>query len=439
MLSDLSFTRKMAIPLGGPGCHIELHASQLKNKVTAFVLLANLLVFGFGSAQAAVDPTDINEAYARSLAGPGATVHVVSGSIQAAVNAAQPGDVIYVPPGLYAENVQVRTDHLTIVGPRTAVLDGTGLAGVNGIDVRPSAGVSELAGFSLVGLSVRDYARNGVFLRGVNGYQLLAGAYVNNAEYGLFPVRSKNGLIEGNEVSGSNDTGIYVGQSVGAVIRNNHAFDNTTGIEVENSLSVEVRGNRLTDNSIGLASFVLPGLSIPETSSLLIQGNFSFGNNRLNPVTDPDELLSLVPSGVGMLFIGTDWVDLIGNQISGNGSLGVGLISLPPDLAAEDPRVDPFPDFNHFIGNWVVGNGLGPDPKLALLGLPPVDLLWDGSGQGNGWRDNTYRTSYPFDLPLAPVPEPAGWMMLIVGIALLQGGLRWTQNPRFSSAAAPVG
>ncbi len=56
--------------------------------------------------------------------------------------------------------VQVRTSGLTIVGPRTAVLDGTGLAGSNGIDVEPSAGMSDLQGFRLGGgLSVSKLYR----------------------------------------------------------------------------------------------------------------------------------------------------------------------------------------------------------------------------------------------------------------------------------------
>src|SRR6185503_6148022 len=37
-------------------------------------------------------------------------------SIQAAVNAARPGQVIFVQPGTYDENVVVATDYVTIVG-----------------------------------------------------------------------------------------------------------------------------------------------------------------------------------------------------------------------------------------------------------------------------------------------------------------------------------
>src|SRR5437762_9970576 len=47
----------------------------------------------------------------------------VKTTIQAAVDAAKPGDTIVVPPGIYRENVTVSKDNLTIVGSVAAVLD----------------------------------------------------------------------------------------------------------------------------------------------------------------------------------------------------------------------------------------------------------------------------------------------------------------------------
>lgn len=314
-------------------------------------------------------------------------------------------------------------DGLTIVGPRTAILDGSGLEGLTGIDVRPAAGVTQLDGFNLVGLSIRDYGRNGVFLRSVPDYRLLSGEYINNQEYGLFPVRSTNGLIERNEVSGANDTGIYVGQSKGATVQNNHAFDNTIGIEIENSTDMKVLNNSIENNSLGIFGVVLPGRSIPMTKQLIIADNSSLNNNRFNPVTDPLDVLSRLPSGLGMLFLATDEMNVFDNEITGNGSVGLGLLSLPPDLAALDPLVDPTPDWNVFFDNVVLGNGNNPDPKLALLGLPPVDILWDGTGSRNGWRDNEFVTSFPQVLPV-PIPEPATWLMMIAGLGLVGGAMR---------------
>jgi hypothetical protein len=65
-------------------------------------------------------------------------IHVRS-TIQQAVDAAQPGDVVLVPAGSYHENVVVSTDGISIVALPGAVLDGTGVLGSVGIRVAPSS------------------------------------------------------------------------------------------------------------------------------------------------------------------------------------------------------------------------------------------------------------------------------------------------------------
>ena len=51
---------------------------------------------------------------------------VVRSSIQAAVDAADPGDTVVVPPGRYHESVTIAKSGITIRGSRGAVLDAPG-------------------------------------------------------------------------------------------------------------------------------------------------------------------------------------------------------------------------------------------------------------------------------------------------------------------------
>ena len=51
-----------------------------------------------------------------------------------------------------------------------------------------------------------------------------------NGAYGVYPVSSRNVLIEGVTVRGASDAGIYVGQSQDIVVRNNRAEYNVAGI-----------------------------------------------------------------------------------------------------------------------------------------------------------------------------------------------------------------
>lgn len=324
-------------------------------------------------------------------------VVVVNTTIQEAVDAANPGDTVRVPPGIYRENVLVAKDNITIKGQSGAILDGTGLAGNSGITVRSPSPSARINGFKLTGLQIQNYSRNGVILIRVDDYLIEDGKYINNEEYGIFPIRSSHGLIRSNQVSGSDDTGIYIGQSQDAVIQGNYVSDCTVGIEVEVSSTITVKDNRATENTIGMTAVVLPSLSLTVTSDIQIIDNTFDNNNRANPVTDPTDILSQLPSGSGLLIFGADHVLVKDNKVARNNSTGIAVIQLPPALASLDPRIDPFPDYNEIIDNVVTENGSDPDPKLSPF--PPGDLLWDMSGTGNCWRDNAFTTTFPSPLP----------------------------------------
>jgi parallel beta-helix repeat protein len=277
------------------------------------------------------------------------------------------------------------------------VLDGEGLVGSTGIRVAPPTTAGRVDGFRLSGLTIRNYRLFGVFLIRVDNYSISDGVYQNNLLYGIYPVRSTNGLVEGNHASGSVDSGIYIGQSDLVVIRNNICFDNTTGIEIENATRIEATTNLVRNNSVGISAFVLPGLSIPKTEDILLQKNTIINNNRPNTVTDPNEIISRLPAGSGILIVGADRVEVRNNRVINNDSTGVAVIRLPAGLATLDPRVNPFPDNNLITGNTVLQNGKSPDPRLGPL--PPADFDWDLTGAGNHWENNRYQTSFPSVLP----------------------------------------
>ena len=327
----------------------------------------------------------------------GARPIFVSTTIQAAVDASQPGDTVKVPAGTYRENVLVTKNGITIEGSPDAVLDGAGLSGDTGIHAAPAPPASEIKGFWIRGLTIRNYSGNGVLIENGRDFAVSGGTYVGNGEYGIFALNSADGRIEGNFVSGSNDTAIYVGQSRRIVVRDNVARESTVGIEVENSVRVTVFLNRCIGNSAGVLVDVLPGLDETVTNDVTVRQNLILANNRPNPVTDPSDILSLLPSGVGLLNVGGDGLTAAGNIVTGNDSAGILIAQLPPDAAALDPRIDPFPDHNEIRNNVTLENGASPDPKIAPL--PGADLLWDTSGSGNCWAGNTAESSFPDPLP----------------------------------------
>jgi parallel beta-helix repeat protein len=322
---------------------------------------------------------------------------LVSGSIQAAVNAARPGDKIRVPAGVYRECVSVTRDDITLAGSPLAILDGTGLPCDTGIHAAPSPGHVAILRFRIEGFHVRHYSQNGVLVEHGSDFRIASGRASFNGQYGIFALHSSGGLIEENRVSDSDDTGIYVGQSEDVVVRKNSVVDCTVGIEIENTVGVRVQGNRAFGNSTGILIVVLPGLETTRTDRVTVAENVLAENNRPNPVTDPADILSLLPAGVGLLNVGGDGVEVLANLAAGNDSAGIAVFQLPPDAASLDPRIDPFPDRNDIRDNVCLNNGRQVDPKFAPL--PGGDLVWDTSGQGNCWSHNLAKITFPDPLP----------------------------------------
>jgi parallel beta-helix repeat protein len=253
----------------------------------------------------------------------------VSSTIQAAVDAAEPGDIIVVPPGTYRESVRVLKDNLTIVGPEKAIIDASGF--VNGIHVgadifapsqNPVCPATAVHNFAVTGLTVRNAASNGIFLSGVDGYVIARGNYLNNGDYATYPSCSNNGHIVFNYAKGGSDTCLYIGNDVSISVSGNKASGCTVGIQIVNSSNF-VSGNNVTGNTTGILAIVDPLNPRIETSDGLIEKN-TVANNNL-PNTSSDEDISRIPAGTGILNVATDRLTIRGNTVTGNNTLGVAM------------------------------------------------------------------------------------------------------------------
>ncbi len=349
------------------------------------------------AACARTDATGPTGPRAAAAVGGGAIVVAPGGSIQAAVAAAAPGSTILVQPGVYREAITIAKAGIRLIGmgsgqaaARAVVVENPGGAD-DGITVTAAG-----AGVEIMHLTVEGFGDNGVLLTGVDGFHLADVTTPNDGEYGLFPVFSSNGVIEGCSASGNSDTGIYVGQSRNVVIRQNLAFANVNGIEVENSSQVDVSGNESYGNVDGILVVLLPGLVVTASSNILVRNNRVHDNNL--PNFSGGGLADFVPSGSGILVVGADTTTVQQNVVRGNSFVGIGvantgllaLLGGPPPIG-----VEPFPDHTRVLGNVVLGNG-GAQP---IPFLPPgVDLLWDGTGADNCWARNKSGASLDLNL-----------------------------------------
>ncbi|HTO71024.1 MAG TPA: right-handed parallel beta-helix repeat-containing protein [Myxococcota bacterium] len=352
------------------------------------------------------------------------------GSIQAAVDAANPGDTITVLPGTYREAgtpcptdpthtcaVVVTKANIHLVGlpfgAKRVVLENAGNQD-QGIAIAPTGvdgptcladATTHLAGASVSGFTVNGFGGEGIFLFCVDGFSVTFNAANDNAEYGIFPSHASKGTIALNVVTGSNDTGIYIGQSSNVDVSNNFVHGNVSGFEIENCSNVRLHDNASTGNTGGILSFTLPFLDVKQNTNNRIDHNWVQGNNKANTCVDPTDEVCGVPVGTGILALAVDDNRIDHNVVLDNDSYGIAVANfclgnkLPSDVCAM-LDIDPNPDNNQVDHNAAFGNGKSPSPLVD-----PVfgdDLAWDGSGTGNCWSANAFKTSFPEDLPTCP-------------------------------------
>jgi plastocyanin len=232
---------------------------------------------------------------------PGTTIRVPADqpTIQAGVDAAEPGDLVLVAPGVYHESVLVLTPYLTIRGEdrNTTILDGE-LTRTNGIHV------AEADGVVLENLTAAHYQLNGFYWTGVQGYR---GSYLTayaNGDYGIYAYASQYGRFEHSYASGSPDSGFYIGecQPCHAVISDVIAEGNALGYSGTNAGGdLWIINSEWAHNGAGIVPNTLDSEGLAPQRGATIAGN-SVHDHGLDVV--PTKRLQTPAFGTGILIGG---------------------------------------------------------------------------------------------------------------------------------------
>ena len=295
-----------------------------------------------------------------------------SGTLQERLISAQPGEVILISEGTHNFDRQLSLMDIANVTIRGQGMEKTILSfseqveGAEGLFVRAN-------GVTIEGLTVADTKGDGIKVQDSDGVTIrnvritwTGGPSSENGAYGLYPVGSKNILIEHCEVSGASDAGIYVGQSEEIVVRKNHVFENVAGIEIENSIGADVYENEVVNNTGGILVFDLPNLTIKNGRDIRIYKNMVLANNHPN-FSPPGNIVGMVPAGTGVLVMATENVDLFENEIRDHHTVSTAVVSYYiTELAFTDEEYDPFASGVYIFNNQITRDEAMPDSSITM-------------------------------------------------------------------------
>ena len=319
-------------------------------------------------------------------------VGVDAPTAQAAVDLAQVGDTVLLPPGDWPGPVVI--DRAITLGSEGGTTKGGWLVGggeghvvlvnapgtvIDGLNVRNS-GVDRIHEDACIRLSrgsdgstVRDsvvreclygiavWETSGVSLIGnrVDGRPEIRSADRGN---GIHLFGSHHLLVQGNTVTRARD-GIYVSSTNDSVIRDNVASDQRYGIHYMWSHRNEVSGNVTRDNNGGIA--------LMESRGLVVTHNVA-SHNRHHGILFRDVLECRIEDNLaednseGMFFFGAIDNTIARNRVRGN-QIGA--------------RIWTGNERNIIADNDFVGN------RTQIYYVSMRDEVWEGEGGRNHWSD----------------------------------------------------
>ena len=325
-------------------------------------------------------------------AAPAAAIEVTpgAGALQAALDAAAPGALLRLAPGVYPGPVVIgRT--LTLEGAPGAILDGGGRGRVLSV-AAPDVAVRGLT-VRNSGLSLAE-TDAGIFLDKAASGALVEGNRLENNLFGIYLHGARDALVRGNEVIGNRTlrmsergNGIHLWAARGSAVEGNRVRYGRDGIFVTAS-----RSNAFRNNSFSDLRFAIHYMYTHDSE---VSGNRSRGNHVGYALMYSDRLRVFGNRSVGdrdhgFLFNFTNKSRIEGNLVRAGRTKCVFLYNANRNLLAGN-RFEGCAIGIHFTagseGNRIAGNGfLGNATQVKYVGTRHVE--WSDGGVGNYWSDN---------------------------------------------------
>ena len=308
--------------------------------------------------------------------------------IQEALILASPGDIIHLSAGLYEleDSLSIDVNNLVLEGEgidETVLSFKNQLSGAQGLSVTSDNVI-------LRDFAVENAKGDAIKVKGVDGISFIrvrtewtGGPSSENGAYGLYPVESKNVLIDSCVAIGASDAGIYVGQSENIIVKNSIAEFNVAGIEIENSYYADVFNNYASNNTGGILVFDLPDIPQQGGHHIRVFNNKSVNNNTDNFAPEGN-IVGEVPRGSGIIIQANSHVEIFDNDIGDNDTINIAIVTYGYDT--DDESYYPHPRAIQIHGNRFGRSGYNPDIETGELakilfeisGGDMPDIFWDG-------------------------------------------------------------
>lgn len=257
---------------------------------------------------------------------------------------------------------------------RTAGLSFTGFTGLT----LENLSVVDALADAVVAAEGSDFTARGVRVA-------WSGANTGEELFGIRVAEATGVTIEGCDVAGARDAGIWVQASTAVTVRGSHAHGNVAGIELENCAQGEIVDNDADGNVIGLFVLDLPMSAFGNGGGILVRGNRSRDNNIANFAAD-GAVSASIPTGIGALVLASDRVELRDNEFTGNDTTGALVVSfavveLLSGMSYDDPTYDGWPETVEIHDNTFAGNGTMPADVFTSVFMQPTmpAITWDGA------------------------------------------------------------
>jgi hypothetical protein len=340
------------------------------------------------------------------------TVHIVlpGQSIQAAVDAASPGDTVQLVRGTYLQSVTITTDEITLRGagatadgtvllpppqqppgfcaavPPDGTTHGGGICVFGTFDPATGTVTRAVTGVHVTGIRVQDEPGDGVVGYGTSQLRVDHVAVVHAGVYGIVVIASQHATLAGNLVDGVRSTagaGMYLGflSHADLLVTRNEVRNASLGIVLQDVQDVRVTHNDSTGNCAG--AIVLDD-NHPQDGQPpgAVNGDIAIAGNSFTANNAP--CLGHPPiQGAGLVLIGSRNTAVVHNTVTANRgaqplSGGIVLVSAVP------------------FGGLDEGSDVIADNSVAASA--PFDLTWDQQGSDIVFPANRCGTSSPAPL-----------------------------------------